>query len=330
MKRTIAFLLTVAILAVSLVSCEDRAIGTSGYTDTVIFEETDGEETPGQESPTEETSGEETPPEETPAEETQEDVTPDTGEILPRDPSKIYRILFIGNSFTYRNDMPTDIFRKVCESAGYKLSIQTITNGGHYLWEFASLTDEYGKRVHEALKTKQYDIVIIQEQSGNAIANPARFYDGVRDLAALVKENGAELWLFETWGYKEGYSKLPTHGGTTAVMEMKLRAAYSAIAEEVGASVAYVGAAMIDVHTNHPEYDLYNADLYHPSRVGSILAALTICASVFRCDVRDISYKGGLDAEALSILKEAAYNAAFGDNPVDEKYMTSSVGVTKK
>ena len=321
MKRIIALLLTVAILVAASVSCDDRPTGTSAATDPMTLDTTLGEETPAGETLDVESSGEETKPEET---------LPDDEADAPRDPSRIYNVLFIGNSFTYRNNMHTDIFRRVCENAGYKLSIHAITNGGHYLWEFASPTDEYGKQVHEALKTRKYDIVIIQEQSGNAIANPARFYDGVRDLAALVEENGAELWLFETWGYKEGYSKLPTHGGTTAIMEMKLRAAYSAIAEEVSANVAYVGVAMIDVHTNHPEYDLYNADLYHPSKLGSTLAALTLCASVFRCDVREISFKSGLDVKSAEIFKDAAYNAVFGDNPVDEKYKTSSLGVTKK
>ena len=329
MKRIIVFILAISILVVSLVSCDIGPTETSDYTDPAIQDETPGEETTAEETAAEETPGEETTAEETSAEETPSEEIPDD-DIIVRDPSKTYNILFIGNSFTYRNNMPTDIFKKICESSGYKVNVETITNGGHYLWEFASPNDTYGKQVHSALKEKQYDIVIIQEQSGNAIANPARFYDGVRDLSALVKENGAELWLFETWGYKEGYSKLPSHGGTTAAMEMMLRAAYTAIADEVGARVAYTGVAMIDVHTNNTQYNLYNADLYHPSKLGSTLAAFTLFAAVFNCDVREISYKKGLDTKTASIFKEAAYNATFGDNSVDEEYRTSSLGVTRK
>lgn len=42
-------------------------------------------------------------------------------------------ILFIGNSYTYYNDMPTEIFKVLGESAGLTLNVTAITNGGHTL-----------------------------------------------------------------------------------------------------------------------------------------------------------------------------------------------------
>ena len=145
------------------------------------------------------------------------------------------KILFIGNSYTYYNDMPTAIFREFAVAAGHDVTVTAITKGAWTLEKFADPADEYGAKVHRALANEQYDYVILQEQSGRPIAKPEGFFDGSRDLAALVAENGAELWFYQTWGYKEGYSKLPTHGGTTEEMELMLRAAYDAIAEELGA-----------------------------------------------------------------------------------------------
>ena len=209
--------------------------------------------------------------------------------------------------------------------------MDAITNGGYKLDQFANPDDEYGARVHRALKNEQYDYVIIQEQSGRPISNPAGFFDGSRDLAALVAENGAELWFYQTWGYKKGYSKLPTHGGTTKEMELLLRAAYDAIADELDAKVAHVGIAMYDLHLNDSfEPDVYDSDLYHPSKYGSIAAAWTIFASIFEIDPDEVDFDCGIDGEHLEIIKEAAYFAAFYPDPVPDGYKISSEGVTKK
>ena len=242
-----------------------------------------------------------------------------------------FKVLFVGNSFTYYNNMPTAYFQKICKAAGLDVEVDTITNGGHRLDEFADPGDEYGSRVRRALEEEQYDYVILQEQSGRPIAKPAGFFDGARDLAALVEANGAELWFYQTWGYKEGYSKLPTHGGTTEEMELMLRAAYDAIAEELDANVAHVGIAMYDLHSNENfEPDLYNDDKFHPSKYGSIVAAWTIFASIFEIDPDKVDLDCGIEDEHLDDIKEAAYYAAFSPDPVPDGYKISSEGVTNK
>ena len=244
---------------------------------------------------------------------------------------KKYRVLFIGNSFTFYNNMPMT-FAQICKAAGINVEVKSITNGGHKLEEFADVNDEYGDKVYDELnRGEKYDYVILQEQSGRPISNPASFYDGARDLATLVNANGAELWFYQTWGYKEGYSKLPTHGGTTEIMELKLRAAYDAIASEVGAGVAHVGIAMYDLHSND-EFtpNLYNSDLYHPSEYGSALAAWTIFASIFEIDPMTVDFDGGIDKKELEMIKDAAYYAAFAPQPVPDDYKVKSEGVTKK
>ncbi len=318
MKRIISVLVCISILGSSLLfmSCNNTANG-SDTTSSVEATNPDADGT---------TCGDVTTV--LSADATTDETT--TADANKRDPNKEIKILFVGNSFTFYNDMPTAIFEKICTSAGYKVKVDSVTNGGHYLSEFADISDSYGLMVRSRLKKTKYDVVILQEQSGCAIKDPGRFYDGVRGLSELIKQNGAEIWLYETWGYKAGYSKLPTHGGDTATMEMKLRAAYTAIAEEVGASVSLVGTAMLDVHTNNTSFDVYNSDLFHPSVYGSTVAAFTLFASIFNEDPREVEFNGSVSSESASIIKEAAYKAVFNDNPVADEYKTSSVGVTSK
>jgi hypothetical protein len=256
-----------------------------------------------------------TPDASTPADTTAEETT----SAFPRDKETELKILFIGNSFTFFNDMPTKYFQKICGSAGYNVSVEEITNGGHYLSEFADTSDEYGKKVDKALRENKYDIVILQEQSGCPIADQSRFFGGVRDLAKKVKDNGAELYLYETWGYKEGYSKLISHGGSTKIMEMKLRAAYTAIAEEVGAEVILAGVSMLDIHTQG-KIEVYKDDLFHPSVKGSVLVAYTIFAKVFMEDPRALAYTCGVGKATSATMKEAAYKAVFEEQPIPDSY----------
>ena len=234
-----------------------------------------------------------------------------------RSKTQTLNILFIGNSFTFYNEMPEKYFASICKEGGYKVNVTSITNGGHYLYEYADENDTYGAKVKSALENNKYDIVILQEQSRGAITNNERFNNAVRELAAMVKANGAELYLYSTWGYKAGYSKLSSCGGTTAAMEMKLRAAYTAIAEEVGAKVVYAGVAMLDIYKN-TSINVYQSDMFHPSASGSLLVAYTFYATLFGEDPRALTYTAGLSASNVAKLRKAAFEAAFYAHPVTE------------
>ncbi|MBQ9080395.1 MAG: discoidin domain-containing protein [Clostridia bacterium] len=273
--------------------------------------------------PTETTTAETTPAETTAPQ------TPDTS-LEARDKSKTYNILMIGNSFSYYNEMnyPKGIFYNVATEAGYKVNITAVYKGGHYLREFLDENDEKGKQVLYLLKNKKYDIVIIQEQSSNPISKPADFYDSVRQFKALADQNGAELWLYATWGYKSGHSQLSQFGKNTTDMEMKLRAAYTAIAEELGIGVAHVGAAFSEIYPASPTPNLYDDDLKHPGPAGSTLAAYTLFGTIFGVDPATVNYNGSLTATDADVLRAAASKIVKNGAPVTDSYKLSSEGVT--
>ena len=273
-----------------------------------------------------------TAPDTTAADTTAADTTsaPQTPTLSARDKAKTYNILMIGNSFSYYNDMivPKGIFYNVLTEAGYKVNITAIYQGGHYLHEFLSPGDEKGAQVLQLLKSRKYDIIVIQEQSSNAIAKPADFYDSVRGFKQLADTNGAELWLYATWGYKAGKSNLTQYGKDTLDMEMKLRAAYHAIADELGINVADVGAAFSSIYPASKTPNLYNDDLYHPSLEGSTLAAYTLAGTIFGVDPATFTYKGTLSDKVADTLKTAASKVVIDGAPIADGYAISSAGVT--
>ena len=244
--------------------------------------------------------------------------------MTPRDRNSIISVLFIGNSFSYYNDMnkPDGIFAKIAKNAGYsKIRVKAVYKGGYYLRQFLDGKDEYGAQVLSMLNSSTvYDIVIIQEQSANPISHPDDFFDSVRKFKELTDKNGGELWLYSTWGYKTGYSSLSKYGGKTEIMEMKLRAAYSAIAEELGIGVAYAGAAMTKSFIENPSIDLYNSDLKHPSEAGSYLAAWTLFGTIFGTDPASLDYNGTLSPRTATILKSVASSIVREGAEVDLKF----------
>lgn len=243
---------------------------------------------------------------------------------------RVYSFLFIGNSYTFYNDMPA-IFRGFAEAAGYEVDVTAITKGGYQLSQFADPTDEYGAKVAAALTSeKKYDFVILQEQSVRpATEDVADFYDAVRNLSDRICETGAKPILYATWGRREGAAPLVEKGWTNESMTWRLAAAYQAIGDEVCAPVSYAGLAFYDIYTNHPEIGLYHADGSHPSYEGSYLAAATLFARIFDTYPDMVGYHGALSPEAANILCDAASKAIFQTPLIPTEYGTCSKWVSR-
>lgn len=267
----------------------------------------------------------------TTSESTPETTPPES--VVARDTSKTYRVLLIGNSFTYYNDMnkPRGLFYQIATNAGYKVFVDSVYKGGYYLHQYLDENDEYGKQVLRRLTSgTKYDIVVLQDQSAVPISNPADFYDACRRFKTLIDANGAEMWLYETWGYKAGQKSLSSYGRDTFDMEMKLRAAYTAIGEELGVPVAYVGAAFSRMYTDHPEIDIYHEDLKHPGVMGSYLIAWTLFGTIFGVDPATLEFNGALASNTAGALRAAASEIVRNGAPVPESYRKTSVGIGVK
>ena len=215
-------------------------------------------------------------------------------------------ILFIGNSFTYGNNMPW-LFSNICQDYGYvNVKVDSVMVGSYTLEMFCDPENKYCKQIDEKFATESYDIVILQEQS----IRPILKYDKFRDAAAILTEkaraNGARVLLFETWGYAEGYPDLKSNGWTTAEMANLLAGSYGRLGEELGVEVVYCGLAFLDMYNRNPDIPLYYKDLKHPDIGGSYLVALTFFNYIFHADTTKVNYKpSSLSEEHARILKEA-------------------------
>ena len=183
------------------------------------------------------------------------------------------RILMLGNSFTYYHDMPVTLGNLL------GADVTAHTRGGARLSEQFNPETEMGARTLRALRTEQWDYVVMQEQSNGAITSPDKFFHSVATLCSLIRQNGAIPVLYATWAYRDEAHIQKMMGISRAEMAHQLHTQYNKAAQENRALIAPVGLRFQD---GDPAI-LYEADGCHPSELGSRWAAETL-ADVIRTD----------------------------------------------
>lgn len=188
------------------------------------------------------------------------------------------KILFIGNSYTYFNDMPT-LFSRLCGCNGKQAQVFSVTKGGRKLHENLDSADQTTRELDAVVQQNPMDVVILQEHSVLPITDFDRFSANIKSL--MEKIGPARYVLYQTWARKAGAEFLQEHKLTPRTMAVKLKEAYAKVADITGADLAPVGQCFLAVSETHPEINLYDPDLTHPSYAGSCLSAMTHYRTVF-------------------------------------------------
>lgn len=181
------------------------------------------------------------------------------------------RILMLGNSFTFTNNMP----QMLAELTGAEVVHHT--RGGARLSEQLNPNTRLGSQTQAALQNEKWDYVVLQEMSHGLITAPKSFFSSVEGLCRQIRANGAVPILFATWAYQRGGAKLTDKGWDYDEMTQKLSEAYHKAAQENNALIADVGRRFYEWSV--PQ-DLYAADGVHPSELGSHIAAETVAAVI--------------------------------------------------
>ncbi|WP_375768463.1 SGNH/GDSL hydrolase family protein [Archangium gephyra] len=192
------------------------------------------------------------------------------------DSSRPVRVLFIGNSYTYYNDLPAMLEGFVRTLApGTRLETGSVLMGG------ATLESHWKQGEARALiRNGAWSHVVLQEQSLlgglriNGVAHmndPAeRFLPYGRLFAQEAAAAGAKPVFYMTWSRK---ADMPA--------QEVLTHAYASLAREQKGVLSPVGVAWQRVRRERPELELYVEDGHHPAPAGTYLAACVLYASLF-------------------------------------------------
>ena len=221
---------------------------------------------------------------------------------------KQYSILFIGNSMTYYHDMPTAIFEKMAASAGFDVTVRSVTAGGRFLWEHFSLDDEAARAAKAALaadKAGVYDFVVLQEGMPDLYTRTENFYEAVRILTGKIRDLGAKPALYARMGNKRGNPELDDPACTYEHVYRTIVKAHETISQELDIPVAWAVRAAYEMNEGPLPFDLYDPDRSHPSYAGSYVAALCVFTALFGADPTMITYDGELPPDQAALCREA-------------------------
>jgi hypothetical protein len=205
------------------------------------------------------------------------------------------RVLFVGNSFTFKNSLPA-LVRDL--AAG--------DPGGPPIFsvEYAAP----GWSLHQA----DNDIVVLQEKSW-LLSYPEdqwrrETYPFARNLHEKIAAAGARTLLFMTWGYTLGDRWHEPHD-TYAAMQTRLADGYTKLGAELGVEVAPAGLAWAEALRRNPRLDLWAGDGKHPGRLGSYLTACVFYAELSGRVPTRSRFTAGLESKQARLLQQVARNA---------------------
>ncbi len=222
--------------------------------------------------------------------------------------------LFLGNSYTYVNNLPLLIYRIALANN------DTLVYDGNLIGGYTFNNHFVNPASISKINAMPWNYVVLQAQSQEPAFPPnqvnAQTLPYALKLDSVIKQNNncSNTVFYETWGRKNGdaqncafYPPLCTYAG----MQNRLRQSYKKFADTTGGIMAPAGEAFRRSILSDPSLELYDADESHPSLNGSYLAACVFYEVLFQKSVLSNTFNPGVQAGKLSFLQQVAHATVF-------------------
>lgn len=229
--------------------------------------------------------------------------------------SQTRRVLFLGNSYTYVNDLP-QMIADLALSTGDVLIYDSHLIGGYTLEDHSTDPTSLNK-----ILSGNWDYIVLQEQSQRpAFINPVGFMGGFMELKNYIASNKpcAQITSFMTWGHQNGDTQnCPANPAVCTYIGMQnlITERYMEFSDFFESEVTPVGAVWKYMREHYPAINLYQPDESHPSLAGSYLAACCFYTSLFRKDPTLITNNSGLDANTATNIRNVTKLLVYDEQP---------------
>ena len=180
-------------------------------------------------------------------------------------PKPTYRVLFVGNSYSAGNGLPT-VLRALSmeEQSPAIFAVDKRTPGGA-TWYSHDVNQELTEHFRRG-----WHYVVLQDQSGQPWGSVGT-KDELRSLDAKIKDAGGQTIMFMTW------ARAPTTVSSASFFKMNLAVNnyYERHAAAIDATVAPIGRAWERAY-REPGVSLHIADGSHANERGTYLAACVL------------------------------------------------------
>ncbi|MES2305653.1 MAG: hypothetical protein V4558_09100 [Gemmatimonadota bacterium] len=221
----------------------------------------------------------------------------------PPPPSGAQRVLFVGNSLTYTNSLPNTV-ASIARAAGNP--IETLMAAGADL----ALIDHIngGSNALSLLGQGGIDVVVLQQGPTPAGMCRDSLVLWTRMFDERIKAAGARTAVMMSWSGAPGSGQDWDFDGVRLTFQLATSA--------VNGTFLPAGEAWRAAWREDPSLKFYGLDGYHPSPLGTYLAALEIYERISGVDVRTLApaaFSGnsplGIPEAQIRLLQRAAHDA---------------------
>lgn len=215
------------------------------------------------------------------------------------------RVLFVGNSLTYYNEMP-QLFAGIANDKGFRVEVDSYTVGGTGLAEMLASGE-----VQRLIESERWDKMVLQpgtgESAGMSISTDSTA-SIVRQLVAALRAINpvAKVCLYEI---SNGITPGDGNGDYDYYLSTQQRILDSVtkIARLAEVPFAPAGECFRWHYADHHDLMLHSVfNDIHPNLAGSYLVACAIFETLYEVPVAPCGYYGDLEAEQAEYLQQIA------------------------
>lgn len=181
--------------------------------------------------------------------------------LLPAGPARAEppsRVLFIGNSLTYWNDLPR-LVEAMAAAKGLSLTSEAVARAD------ASLEDHWSDAVRAVIRKGGFKWVVLQQGPSSLPESRANLREWTKRFAAEIRAAGATPALYMVWPDR-----------SRRAFFFQVAESYRLANEDVQGVLLPAGEVWLAAWQIESGLDLYSPDNLHPSRLGTYAAAATI------------------------------------------------------
>ncbi len=175
------------------------------------------------------------------------------------------KILFLGNSHTYYNDLPA-LFKKICKECGKDVEVNMLAQPGvTYGWHLGQYTD-----LRFALVQGGYDYIIMQQAAHEPCPSKEETIADAGRIIEMARAQGTQVIQTLPWARVDIPEEFE-----------KMKDIYYTLCDKYSVKLNPVGHVFEDIIKNNPDIRLHWFDSAHAGPYGSYANALCTYMTVF-------------------------------------------------
>lgn len=204
-------------------------------------------------------------------------------------PAGGHHVLFIGNSLTYTNDLPSTV-AGLASSVGDTIRVAMVA-----LPNFAVIDHALGlSNAVSVIQSQQWDYVLLQQGPTTTAVNRDTLIIATKALDPIVKASGGRTAQLMSWPDATSPGLFPLVRGSS-------QAAAASVSNGVFIPAGDAWRAALEQNASLP---LYAGDGYHPAPLGTYLAALVIYEKITGHDCRLLPGRAVVAGATLATSEE--------------------------